>query len=154
MYKAFSKKAEPKPNDAQLEKLWVYVSSEADNVHQGAMLQLKRNNKWIDVYFQSMTLLAKNYVFLDMGDQALHYAKLAFGIMDPITDRRYFDQKRSAVNYLRDICGMPNLSFRNMSKRELQSIAAMYRDQAHKLNETLEREARDRHLAAAKVLAR
>ncbi|MBF0279572.1 MAG: hypothetical protein HQM13_17365 [SAR324 cluster bacterium] len=154
LFKVFSDKSDPKPNDAQLEKLWVYVSSEAENVHQGAMLQLKRNNKWIDVYFQSMTQLAKNYVFLDMGDQALHYAKFAFGIMDPITDRRYFDQKRNAVNYLRDICGMSNLTFRNIPKRELQSIAAKYRDQAHKLNETLEKEARDRHLAAAKVLAR
>ncbi len=154
MNKAFSDKATPKPNEAQLEKLWVYVSSEADNVQQGAMLQLERNNKWIDVYFQSMTLLAKNYVFLDMGDQALHYAKLALGIMESITDRRYFDQKRNAINYLRDICGMPNLTFRNMSKRELQGVARMYRKQAHKLNETLEKEARDRHLAAAKVLAR
>ena len=154
MYKILGEKANPKPNDAQLEKLWVYVSSETDNVNQGAMLQLKRNNKWIDVYFQSMNQLAKNYVFLDMGDEALHYARVAFAIMDPITDRRYFDQKRSAVNYLRDICSMSNLSFRNIPKRELQNIAAQYRDQANKLNETLEKEARDRHLAAAKVLAR
>jgi len=154
MNKAFSERANPKPNDAQLAKLRVYVSSEADNVQQGAMLQLERNNKWIDIYFQSMTLLAKNYVFLDLGDQAFYYAKLALGIMESITDRRYFDQKRNAVNYLRDICGMSNLTFRTMSKRELQSVARMYREQAQKLNETLEKEARDRHLTTAKVMAR
>lgn len=149
--KAFKEQSNPPPNAAQLEKIWVHASSESGNIQQGAMLQLKRNNKWISVYFQSMTRLAKNYEFLDMGDEALKYAKVAYQIMEPVTDRRYFEQKRSALNYLKDLYQSSNLRFRKISKKQFQEEAILFREKAFTFNETFEKQARDRHLAAARL---
>ena len=151
MFQAFNEKAQPPANEAQLETIWVHVSSEANNLQQGAMLRLKRNNKWISVYFQSMSRLAKNYEFLDRGDEALKYAKAAYRIIESVTDRRYFEEKRTALNYLKDLYKASNLRFKNLSKKQLQEEASTYREKASTFNETLNKETRDRHLAAARL---
>lgn len=150
-FQDLEKQSTPKPNEAQKEKVWVYVSSDAENINEGVMLQLKRNNKWIDVCFESMWQLAKNYEFLDMGDEALQYAKVAYQILNPISDRRYMVHKRDILNYKKDLCHSLNLTFRHMSKRQLMDAAAEVRKEAAKMTEIVETEARDRHIATAKA---
>ncbi|MBF0289199.1 MAG: hypothetical protein HQM14_15380 [SAR324 cluster bacterium] len=153
-FKKMKQITDPPPNEVQQDKIWVYISSDAQNIQQGALGRLRRNNKWLDVYFESMFQMAKNYEYLDMGDDALKYAKLAYTILIPIRDRRYLEHKQDILNYAKDLCSTSNLTFRRNSKNELRDESVNLRTELSKLGKTIDREVRDRHIAHARVMAR
>ncbi len=153
-FKKMSQITNPPPNEAQQEKIWVYVTSDSQNIQQGALGRLRWNNKWIDVSFEAMSKLAKNYEYLDMGDEAFKYAKRAYSILVPIKDRRYLEQKRDILNYVKELCSTSTLTFRRISKNERRDEAVNLRSESEKLSQTIDREVRDRHIAYARVMAR
>ncbi len=146
--------AKPPPNDAQAEKIWQFVSSDAKNVSQYGKLQLRRNNKWIEVYSESMIKLAKNYEFLQMGDATLKYAQKAYSIVQPFSDRRYTAQKRSLLGYVKEVSESSRLSFAHTSKSQRNKAVQEVRSEMSKMNEASEKQNRQRHLVANKTLAR
>ena len=109
-------------SDSLRDKIWRALLSQEDNLKYSRISRLKRNPKWIDVYFHVLFQTAKNHEYLQHGDHVLDYAQKAFELIEPFSTISYLQDKIEVLRFMHRIAYSPKIPFRQWNKKKRKAL--------------------------------
>ncbi len=105
------------------DKIWRTLLTQEENLKYSGLARLKRNPKWIDVYFHALFQIAKNHEYLQNGDGILNYAQKAFELIEPFAASQYLQDKIDVIRFMQRIAHSSKIPFRKWNKKKRKLLS-------------------------------
>jgi len=119
----------------QISEIWRCVLEDSNYRIHSLRVRLRNQNKWIALFSEAMLQMAKNYEYLDLGDESLKYAKYSHASLDKLKNDIGIEKKIILQNYIKEICKNKDLVFSETTTRELRQEIFKAHMEINRLNE-------------------
>lgn len=143
-------KTQLKAHIAEKHVLYIRYLFQLDTYNRTSKLKqgLKSNPDWCDLIQTAMQEMARNYEFLELGDQALSCLQHAWKVLQPQEGKHYFQAKKELLTRLKRLCYNRKLSFPKTTERQRREEIAMANREISKIDRAVEEQNRLKHRSA------